>query len=115
MFVYPIAKIGIAAGVVAGAATVVFLNSDEGKKVCTKITAAAIRAKDAVKDAFVGVADGAREIIDDAMDYNAERAAAKEDAAVAEAWEEDAESTISDEDTEDASDEDAPEDDTTEE
>lgn len=110
MFVLPMTKIGIAVGVVAlGTAGVILLTSDDAKKVYTKVTAAALRAGDAVKDSFVGIADSCREILDDAMDYNAERAAAKEDAAVAEAWEEDAEDAIPAEEG-DAPAEDAPED-----
>ncbi|MCR4647195.1 MAG: DUF6110 family protein [Oscillospiraceae bacterium] len=107
-----IAKIGVAAAAVAlGTAGVIILTSDEAKKVYTKITAAALRAKDAVDDAVTDIARNCSEIIDDAVAYNEQRAAANEngDAMVEEAWEEDAETEITDvTDTEEVTD--APED-----
>ena len=110
--IIPFAKIGIAAAAVAlGTVGVMVLTSDDAKKFYTRVTAAALRAKDAVKDAASEVAKGCSEIIDDAVAYNEERAAAKEDEIVEEAWEEDAEAEIVDE-TE-ASDEEAPDEDDT--
>lgn len=115
----PFAKIGLAATAVAlGTAGVLILTSDDAKKVYTRVTAAALRAKDAMKDAASDVARSCSEILDDAVAYNEERAAAREaeaedlegDEIVAEAWEDDAESEI----VEDAepSGEDTPDDDT---
>ena len=97
--IIPFAKIGIAATAVAlGTVGVMVLTSDEAKKVYTKVAAAALRAKDAVNDAVTDIAKGCSEIIDDAVAYNEQRAAANEngDAMVEEAWEEDAETEIVD-------------------
>ena len=107
----PFVKLGIAASaVVLGTASVMILTSDDAKKFYTRVTAAALRAKDAVKDIASDVARSCSEIIDDAVAYNEERAAAMDDELVEEAWEEDAETDIV-EPTE-TPDADTPEDDT---
>ena len=109
--IIPFVKLGIAAGaVLLGTASVMVLTSDDAKKFYTKVTAAALRAKDAVKDVAADAARSCSEIIDDAVAYNAERAAARDDEIVEEAWEEDAESEIVEE-TEASEEDDAPADD----
>lgn len=94
----PWAKIGLfAGGVLFGTAGVKILSSRDAKKVYTECTAAVLRAKDCVMKTVTDVRENCEDILADAKEINAKRAQEEEDAVIADAWEEDAESEIPDE------------------
>ena len=72
-------KLGaFAAGVLFGTAGVKILASQDAKKVYTKCTAAALRAKDCVMDTATKIQESAEDIYAEAQQINADRAAAEE-------------------------------------
>ncbi len=74
-------KAGIfAAGVAFGTAGIKFLSSKDAKKVYTNTTAAALRAKECVMKTVSTVQENAEDILADAKQINAERAAQEDDA-----------------------------------
>lgn len=92
-------KIGLfAGGVLFGTAGLKILSSQDAKKCYTNATAAVLRAKDCVMETVTNVRENCGDILADAKEINAERAAAEEDAVIADAWEEDAETEIPAED-----------------
>ncbi|MBQ8926873.1 MAG: hypothetical protein IJ055_01185 [Oscillospiraceae bacterium] len=91
------AKIGLfAGGVLFGTAGVKLLSSRDAKSCYTHATAAVLRAKDSVMETVTCVRENCGDILADARDINAQRAAAQEDAVIEDAWEEDAETDIPD-------------------
>ena len=79
-----------AAGVLFGTAGIKFLSSKDAKKVYTECTAAVLRAKDCVMKTVTTVQENAGDILAEAKQINADRAAAEayvEDEEVAEAEE----------------------------
>lgn len=77
-------KVGIfALGVVAGTVGVKVLKSKEAKKVCTEVTAAGLRAKDAVMKTATCIQENAGDILAEAKQLNEERAAEAEAKAAA--------------------------------
>ena len=91
-------KIGLfAGGVLFGTAGVKILTSQDAKKCYTNATAAVLRAKDCVMETVTNVRENCGDILADAKEINAERAAQEEDALIADAWEDDAETEIPDE------------------
>ncbi len=94
----PWVKIGLfAGGVLFGTAGVKILTSQDAKKCYTNATAAVLRAKDCVMETVTNVRENCGDILADAKEINAERAAQEEDALIADAWEDDAETEIPDE------------------
>lgn len=79
-------KAGIfALGVAAGTVGLKLLKSKEAKKVCTEVTAAGLRAKDAVMKTATTIQENAGDVLAEAKQLNEERAAeAEAKAAVAE-------------------------------
>ena len=93
----PWVKLGLfAGGVLFGTAGLKILSSKDAKKLYTETTAAVLRAKDCVMETVTNVRENCDDILDDAKEINAQRAAAEEDAVIAESWEEDAETDIPD-------------------
>lgn len=88
-------KVGIfALGVAAGTVGLKVLKSKEAKKVCTEVTAAGLRAKDAVMKTATCIQENAGDILAEAKLLNEERAAeAEAKAAATEEVIEDAEET----------------------
>ena len=98
MLQLPWVKIGLfAGGVLFGTAGVKILSSKDAKKCYTNATAAVLRAKDCVMETVTTVLENCGDILADAKEINAERAAAEEDAVIADAWEDDAETEIPEE------------------
>ncbi len=98
MLQLPWVKIGLfAGGVLFGTAGVKILSSKDAKKCYTNATAAVLRAKDCVMETVTTVRENCGDILADAKEINAERAAAEEDAVIADAWEDDAETEIPEE------------------
>ena len=88
----PWAKIGLfAGGVLFGTAGIKILSSQDAKKCYTNATAAVLRAKDNVMETVTAVRENCGDILADAKEINAERAAAEEDAVIPDASEEAAE------------------------
>ena len=85
------AKLGLfAAGVLFGTAGIKLLSSKDAKKVYTNCTAAVLRAKECVMNTVTTVQENAGDILAEAKQINADRAAAEayvEDEEVAEAEE----------------------------
>ncbi|MBR7039551.1 MAG: hypothetical protein IKI21_09945 [Oscillospiraceae bacterium] len=93
----PWVKLGLfAGGVLFGTAGLKILSSKDAKKLYTETTAAVLRAKDCVMETVTNVRENCDDILADAKEINAQRAAAEEDAVIAESWEEDAETDIPD-------------------
>ena len=100
----PWGKLGLfAGGVLFGTAGIKILSSKDAKKCYTNATAAVLRAKDSVLETVTAVRENCDDILSDAKDINAERAAADAEAVI----EDSAESVI--EDTADAAPESAEE------
>ena len=93
--IFKLKKAGIfAGGVLFGTAGVKILASDDAKKVYTNCTAAVLRAKDCVMKTATTVQENAGDILAEAKQINADRAAAEayvEDEEVTEAAEAQAE------------------------
>ena len=84
----------VACGFALGTAGVKLLSSKDAKKCYTNATAAVLRAKDSVMETVTAVRENCGDILADAKEINAERAAAAEDAVIADTWQEDAETDI---------------------
>ncbi len=94
------AKLGLfAGGVLFGTAGIKLLSSQDAKKCYTNATAAVLRAKDCVMETVTTVRENCGDILADAKEINADRAAAAESAVIADAWEEDAETELPAEET----------------
>ena len=65
-------------GVAFGTAGVKILSSKDAKKVYTKCTAAALRAKDSVMKTVTNIEENAEDVLAEAKKINEERAAAEE-------------------------------------
>ena len=65
-------------GVAFGTAGVKILSSKDAKKVYTKCTAAALRAKDSVMKTVTNIQENAEDVLAEAKKINEERAAAEE-------------------------------------
>ena len=79
----PWAKLGLfAGGVLFGTAGIKILSSKDAKKCYTNATAAVLRAKDCVMETVTTVRENCDDILSDAKDINAERAAADEEAVI---------------------------------
>jgi hypothetical protein len=90
----PWAKIGLfAGGVLFGTAGIKILSSQDAKKCYTNATAAVLRAKDNVMETVTTVRENCGDILADAKEINAERAATEEDAVIPDASEEVVEDT----------------------
>ena len=88
----PWAKIGLfAGGVLFGTAGIKILSSQDAKKCYTHATAAVLRAKDNVMETVTTVRENCGDILADAKEINAERAAAAEDAVIEDTFEDAAE------------------------
>ena len=84
----PWAKLGLfAGGVLFGTAGIRILSSRDAKKCYTNATAAVLRAKDCVMETVTTVRENCDDILSDAKDINAERAAADAEAVIADAAE----------------------------
>ena len=84
----PWAKLGLfAGGVLFGTAGIKILSSKDAKKCYTNVTAAVLRAKDCVMKTVTTVRENCDDILSDAKDINAERAAADAEAVIADAAE----------------------------
>ena len=84
----PWAKLGLfAGGVLFGTAGIKILSSKDAKKCYTNATAAVFRAKDCVMETVTTVRENCDDILSDAKDINAERAAADAEAVIADAAE----------------------------
>lgn len=84
----PWAKLGLfAGGVLFGTAGIKILSSKDAKKCYTNATATVLRAKDCVMKTATTVRENCGDILSDAKDINAERAAADAEAVVADAAE----------------------------
>ena len=86
----PWAKFGLfAGGVLFGTAGIKILSSKDAKKCYTNATAAVLRAKDCVcvMETVTTVRENCDDILSDAKDINAERAAADAEAVIADAAE----------------------------
>ena len=84
----PWAKLGLfAGGVLFGTAGIKILSSKDAKKCYTNATAAVLRAKDCVMKTATTVRENCGDILSDAKDINAERAAADAEAVIADAAE----------------------------
>lgn len=91
----PWGKIGLfAGGVLFGTAGIKILSSRDAKKCYTTATAAVLRAKDNVMETVTAVRENCGDILTDAREINAARAAQEEDAFIADTWQEDAETEI---------------------
>ena len=89
----PWAKLGLfAGGVLFGTAGIKILSSKDAKKCYTSATAAVLRAKDCVMETVTTVRENCDDILSDAKDINAERAAADAEAVI----EDEAETVIED-------------------
>ena len=89
----PWGKLGLfAGGVLFGTAGIKILSSQDAKKCYTNATAAVLRAKDSVMETVTTVRENCDDILCDAKEINAERAAADAEAVIADA----AESVIED-------------------
>ena len=85
----PWAKIGLfAGGVLFGTAGIKILSSQDAKKCYTNATAAVLRAKDNVMETVTAVRENCGDILADAKEINAERAAAADDAVIEDTFEE---------------------------
>ena len=88
----PWGKLGLfAGGVLFGTAGVKILSSKDAKKCYTNATAAVLRAKECVMDTVTTVRENCDDILSDAKEINAERAAAEAEAVIADAAPESAE------------------------
>ncbi|MBQ5331007.1 MAG: hypothetical protein J6F31_07135 [Oscillospiraceae bacterium] len=88
----PWAKLGLfAGGVLFGTAGIKILSSKDAKKCYTNVTAAILRAKDCVMETVTNVRENCDDILSDAKDINAERAAADAEAVIEDAAPESAE------------------------
>ena len=86
------AKLGLfAGGVLFGTAGIKILSSKDAKKCYTNATAAVLRAKDCVMETVTNVRENCDDILNDAKDINAERAADDAEAVIADAAPESAE------------------------
>ena len=84
----PWGKLGLfAGGVLFGTAGIKVLSSKDAKKCYTNATAAVLRAKDSVMETVTAVRENCDDILSDAKEINAERAAAEEAAVIADAGE----------------------------
>ena len=84
----PWGKLGLfAGGVLFGTAGIKILSSRDAKKCYTNATAAVLRAKDSVMETVTTVRENCDDILSDAKEINAERAAAEEAAVIADAAE----------------------------
>ena len=84
----PWGKLGLfAGGVLFGTAGIKILSSQDAKKCYTNATAAVLRAKDSVMETVTNVRENCDDILSDAKEINAERAAAEEAAVIADAAE----------------------------
>ena len=84
----PWGKLGLfAGGVLFGTAGIKILSSQDAKKCYTNATAAVLRAKDSVMETVTNVRENCDDILSDAKEINAERAAADADAVIADAAE----------------------------
>ena len=73
----PWGKLGLfAGGVLFGTAGIKILSSQDAKKCYTNATAAVLRAKESVMDTVTTVRENCDDILSDAKEINAERAAA---------------------------------------
>lgn len=79
-------KLGLfAGGVLFGTAGIRVLSSRDAKKCYTSAAAAVLRAKDSVMETVTTVRENCGDILNDAKEINAERAAADADAVIADA------------------------------
>ena len=84
----PWGKLGLfAGGVLFGTAGIKILGSQDAKKCYTNATAAVLRAKDSVMETVTTVRENCDDILSDAKEINAERAAADAEAVIADAAE----------------------------
>ena len=84
----PWGKLGLfAGGVLFGTAGIKILSSRDAKKCYTNAPAAVLRAKDSVMETVTTVRENCDDILSDAKEINAERAAAEEAAVIADAAE----------------------------
>ena len=84
----PWGKLGLfAGGVLFGTAGIKILSSQDAKKCYTNATAAVLRAKDSVMETVTNVRENCDDILSDAKESNAERAAADAEAVIADAAE----------------------------
>ena len=84
----PWAKLGLfAGGVLFGTAGIKILSSKDAKKCYANVTAAVLRAKDSVMKTVTTVRENCGDILSEAKDINAERAAADAEAVIADAVE----------------------------
>ena len=84
----PWAKLGLfAGGVLFGTAGIKILSSKDAKKCYTNATAAVLRAKGCVMKTVTTVRENCDDILNDAKEINAERAAADAEAVIADATE----------------------------
>ena len=82
----PWAKLGLfAGGVLFGTAGIKILSSKDAKKCYANVTAAVLRAKDSVMKTVTTVRENCDDILCDAKEINAERAAADAEAVIADA------------------------------
>ena len=80
----PWGKLGLfAGGVLFGTAGIKILSSRDAKKCYTNATAAVLRAKDSVMETVTTVRENCDDILSEAKEINAERAAAEEAAVIA--------------------------------
>ena len=79
----PWGKLGLfAGGVLFGTAGIRILSSKDAKKCYTSATAAVLPAKDSVMETVTTVRENCDDILNDAKDINAERAAADAEAVI---------------------------------
>ncbi|MBR3267191.1 MAG: hypothetical protein IKI58_00445 [Oscillospiraceae bacterium] len=84
----PWGKLGLfAGGVLFGTAGIKILSSKDAKKCYTNATAAVLRAKDSVMETVTTVRENCDDILSDAKEINAERAAADAEAVIEDAAE----------------------------
>lgn len=84
----PWGKLGLfAGGVLFGTAGIKILSSQDAKKCYTNATAAVLRAKDSVMGTVTTVRENCDDILNDAKEINAERAASDAETIIADAAE----------------------------
>ncbi len=82
----PWKKLGLfAGGVLFGTAGIKILSSKDAKKCYTNATAAVLRAKDGVMETVTTVRENCDDILNDAKEINAERAAADAESVIEDA------------------------------